>query len=332
MLFVSKMSRLAGRTLTIATNNWDHLAPLACRDVQVDGLEVRLERFAPLTTAKQDPHFDACEQSLGQYLLVAQTGDTRWVGMPTFFMRTFRHRSFYTQRDSGFRGLEDLAGRRVGANGWPDSGNTWARAALRASGVRIDTVDWLLGPVDDPTYDAVGNRPPVTLPANVTPIAPGHTLREMLLEGDLDAIMCPVPPRDLYDPLTPIVRLVTDYEDVERAYGRSVGFCPAHHILAIRREVFDQDPAITVALYRALVESRATWRRTRLALSDTLPWLDTDMESTAQFLGGDWQADGLEPNTTMLRTLANEQYVQGLSALNADPATAFAEFASVFAT
>jgi hypothetical protein len=78
------MCELRRQTLTVATINWDDLAPLACGDLDVDldGLELRLNRFAPLTAAKDDARIDACEQSLGQYLLFRLAGNQRWAACP----------------------------------------------------------------------------------------------------------------------------------------------------------------------------------------------------------------------------------------------------------
>jgi 4,5-dihydroxyphthalate decarboxylase len=318
--------------IRVATNNWDHLAPLACGDVKAEGVELQLDRFAPLTPAREDPEVQACEQSLSQYLLFDAQRDLRWVGLPIFLMRCFRHRSFYVQRDSALKHLTELSGKRVGISGWPDTGNTWARAALRAAGVQTHDVSWLLGPVDDPNDDAVGHRPAVALSTNVLSVARGQCLRQMLLDGQIDAIVCPKAPRGMGEADSPIRRLLADYERDERAYAHSLGFCPAHHLLALRREVFEGAPWIARALYAAFDESKLQWMATRTRLSDSLPWLDTQLESMRDVLGTNWQPYGLRANGAMLRTLADEQYAQGLHPEPIDPIAAFADFAGVLET
>lgn len=319
-------------TITVATNNYDYLAPLACGDITVDGMTLRLDRFSPLTPARDDLAVHACEQSLSQYLLFTAAGDRRFVGIPVFLMRTFRHRSFYVRHDSDIHNFTALVGRHVGTNGWPDTGNTWSRAAVRASGVRIEDITWHLGPVDNPTYDSISHRPNVVLPPNISAVPPGYTLRQMLLEGEIDAVMCPFPPKGFGEPDSPIVRLFPDYQRSELEYARNVGFCPAHHLLAIRREIFESDPWIARELYRAFDRSKAAWQRTRVALYDTSPWLLADLEAAAQLFGGDWQPFGIEPNRVMLDTLCAEQYDQGLIPEPIDGPGAFAEFARVLDT
>ena len=48
--------------------------------------------------------------------------------------------------------------------------------------------------MDGSGRDAAHNKPQVDLPDSVRPAPPGRTLESMLLDGDLDAMMCPAPP------------------------------------------------------------------------------------------------------------------------------------------
>jgi 4,5-dihydroxyphthalate decarboxylase len=241
-------------------------------------------------------------------------------------MRGFRHRCFFVLRDSGLQSLKDLAGRRVGTNGWPDSGNTWSRAALREQGVRIDEIKWWVGPTDDPAYDSLGHRPQLTLPSNVRYAAPGQTLQEMLLGEELDAMMCPWPPKAFHETGSQIVRLIPNYRQIEQDYARRIGFYPAHHIIALRRLVVERDPWVVPSLYQAFERSRIQAQENRRFLADTTPWLLADIEKTEEVLGAGWQANGVEPNLRMIETMCQEEFAQGLVAQPLDSRAVFAEF------
>src|SRR5512143_1039561 len=65
--------------------------------------------------------------------------------MTIFAYRAFRQRSFFVRRDSGLYDFQDLEGKCIGTNGWPDSGNTWSRAVMRAHGVNIQKIHWTVG-------------------------------------------------------------------------------------------------------------------------------------------------------------------------------------------
>lgn len=320
------MSKL---TINLVTKDYDHLAPLACGDVVAEGINLNLDRKSGMIQFYTDPSFHAGEMSFSQYLIRMSQGERWFVGLPIFPTRGFRHRCFYVLRNSTLQELKDLEGKRVGTNGWPDTGNTWSRAALREASVRIDRINWWLGPVDDPTYNSFSHRPKLTLPPNVQPIASGRTLREMLLEGKLDALMCPYPPKGFYEADSPVVRLIPDYRRAEQEYARRVGFHPAHHIIAIRREVFEKDPWIARRLYQALEQSRLQWQVNRRHLADTSPWLLADIEEASRLFGYDWQPNGIEPNRRMIQTLCVEEFEQGLITESLDPTTVFTEFERV---
>jgi len=312
--------------IRLVVRDYDHVAPLACGDITAEGIHLHLDRKTSMLRFVSDPSFQAGEMSFSQYLIRLSRGDRSFVGLPVFVMRVFRHRGFYVVRDSGMQSLQALEGKRVGTNGWADTGNTWARAAIREQGLGIDQIDWVVGPVDDPSYDSFGHRPQLRLPDNVAPCAPGRTLREMLLKGELDALMCPWPPAGFYDPGCPIVRLIANYRRVEQEYARRVGYYPAHHIVAVRREVFDRDPWIASSLYQALERSRIQSQRNRRSLADTTPWLLADIEETSELLGDDWQPNGVGPNQKMIQALCDEELEQGLIESPLDSAQVFEEF------
>jgi 4,5-dihydroxyphthalate decarboxylase len=225
--------------------------------------------------------------------------------------------------------FKHLTGKRVGTNGWPDSGNTWSRAALREQGVDIREIRWRVGPVDDPAYDSFGNRPAMTLPPNVRPVEPGRTLQEMLLSGELDAVMCPWPPKRFREPNSPIVRLFQDYREIERDYATRTGFYPGFHILAVRRPVLERYPWLARSLYKAFERSRLYSEANRRWLADTSPWFMADLEMAEQVLGVEWQAHGIEPNRKMIQTLCEEVYAQALIAEPLEYATVFQDFEEV---
>lgn len=312
--------------INIVTKNYDHLAPLACGDVVAEGIDLNLDRKTNMIQLLHDPSFHAGEASFSQYLIRLSRGERGFVGMPVFPTRNFRHRCFFVLRGSGLQDFKDLEGKRIGTNGWPDTGNTWSRAALREQGVRIDRIEWRVGPIDDPSYDSFGNRPKLTFPPNVRPTVPGQTIRDMLLEGELDALMCPRPPQGFYDADSQIVRLIPDYRQAEQDYARRVGFTPAHHIITIRREVFERDPWVVHSLYQAFEQSKVQWQASRRQLADTSPWLLADLEQATRLFGHDWQPYGVEPNRRMIQTLCDEELAQGLIAEPLDASTVFAEF------
>ena len=309
--------------IRLVIKNYDFLAPLASGDIVAEDIALELDRATGMDRFWDDPSFDAGEISFSQYLIRRSQGEDRFVGLPLFPTRGFRHRCFFVRRGSPLGNLSDLAGKRVGTNGWLDTGNTWSRAALREAGVDIWGVDWTVGPVENPATGA-GNRPAITLPTNVHPAPAGTSLVRLQLAGELDALMIPYPPAGFYEPDSPTMRLIPDYRAAERAYLKRVGFYPAHHLIALRRDVFERDPWVAQSLFRALETSRLRWQQERLLLAETTPWMLPEIEEAMALLGADWQPNGLAPNRPMIAALCDEEYAQRLVAQPIDPREPFA--------
>ncbi|HLJ61945.1 MAG TPA: hypothetical protein VKZ50_19640 [bacterium] len=146
--------------VTIATRDYDYVAPLAFGDVKAEGIDLTMIRaFDALDQFRTTPAIDGGEASFSQYLRRVAAGDRSLVGLPIFIMREFRHRCFFVHRDSDLTDVSQLRGRRVATDSWGASGNTWSRALLRREGVPLESVRWFVGPVD-PWPDARGRPAP----------------------------------------------------------------------------------------------------------------------------------------------------------------------------
>jgi len=311
--------------INMVVRDYDIMGPLAKGDVEVRDIALTLDRKTQMAAFRDGP-FQAGEVSMSKYLIGLSQGDRSLVGLPAFPMRSFRHRCFFVLRDSGLRSFKDLEGKRAGTNGWSDTGNTWSRAAMRAEGVDINSIEWWVGTIDPTTDKAFGHTSFTSVPEGINAVPQGRTLQDMLIDGEIDAMMCPWPPRRFYEENGPIVRLLEDYPAVEKAYYEQVGYYPAHHIVAVKREVFDEAPWAAVRLFEALERSRLHSQQVRWALTDVTPWSITELEETVALLGQDWQPFGAEQNRKMLADFCAEQFAQGLVEQKVDPLSAFAEF------
>jgi 4,5-dihydroxyphthalate decarboxylase len=309
--------------VTLATRDYDFVAPLGLGDVVPEGLALTLIRaFDALERVVADPAVHGGEASFSQYARRVAAGDRAWVGLPVFVMREFRHRCFFVRRDRGLTDLAQLVGGRVGTDTWGASGNTWSRALLRERGLPVDGIQWLVGPVN-PGEPAPAPGP---LPPHARPAPAGRCLRDLLLAGDLDAVMCPWPPEGFYAADSPLTRLYQDYRSVEREYFRRTRLYPAHHLVVLKRELVERHPAAVPALYRAFREARARVDANHRVHHESSPWLLADLEEQSALMGPDYQADGYRENRAMVAAFCAEQHAQGLIAAPLDPDRLFADF------
>ncbi|MGH7322930.1 MAG: hypothetical protein ACRELA_25370, partial [Candidatus Rokuibacteriota bacterium] len=307
--------------VTLATRDYEFVAPLALGDVAPEGIDLRLVRaFDALARVAGDPAVHGGEASFSRYVQRLAAGDRGFVGLPIFVMREFRHRSFFVRRDSTLRDVADLAGRRVGMDAWPASGNTWSRALMREAGASIDRVSWVVGPVNP------GGVPPTdVLPAGVEAAPAGRTLTDLVLAGELDAFMWAWTPAGFYDAGSPLRRLYPDYRAAEREYYRRTRIYPAHHIVVLRRDLVDRYPWVVRSIHAAFEQARARADANRQVLHESSAWLLADLEEQAEVLGSDFRPYGYRENCRMVAAFCEEQRAQGLIPAPLDPDAVFAE-------
>jgi 4,5-dihydroxyphthalate decarboxylase len=300
----------------------DWLSPLRTGDVGIPGLEVTFDHASPIESFVVDPEHDAGEMSLARMLLRWSRGDHRFVPVPLYVYRSFVHREYFVRSESPLSSLAELSGKRIALAGWPNTGNTWARAVLREAGVAPETVRWLAFREDDPDAVRLGVKAP-----DYVEVATERPL-DLLLTDRVDAVIMGETPAEVRQPNGRLRRLYPDFPTQEKEYFARSGIYPGHHILGVRREIFEGDPSIVQRLYAGLEQARRLWFERRADLEETSPWLAADIDASVALFAGSWYQDGIssEANRRMIRALHEEQVAEGLNPSTFDPLSAFHEF------
>lgn len=296
-------------TLRLAVRNWDHLTPLLIGDVAPKSFDLQLSRveLTPDLTARTD--LDGGEASASHALLGHAQGDRSTIVLPIFVLSAFRHRSFIVRRESELSVLTQLKGKRVGLTAWADTGNTLSRAVLREAGVDNDEVQWRIGPMtaDAPFSDASFRY----APTNVEPS--GRPLRELLDEGELDAVVVSFMPREGYGAVGPVRRLLHDYRDQEIAYFERTALVPGLHVLKLRSDVAERNRDAVAELLSVFAKSYESWMSRRISLADTTQWLTAELDVVADTIGLDWSPYSLKSAFATMAMLGRELYDQGIA-------------------
>ncbi len=316
--------------LTLACYDYDRTRPLADGRVAAEGIDLNYITLGPEETffrALRHGEFDVMELSFSSYLLSLFDPSRPYVAIPVFPSRMFRHGNVFINERSGIREPADLAGKRVGTPEYQMTATLWLRGILADEyGVGVASVTYVTGGVEDP------GRPeklPLELPPEIRiePIAPHQTLSAMLASGEIDALQAARVPSSYTRGLPGVRRLWEDYVTVEREYFRRTGIFPIMHVLAMRREVYEQNRWIAMSLYKAFAAAKelasADLRRAGV-LQTMLPWIIAERDATRALMGEDYWPYGLEANAKTLDTFTRYSFEQGISKRRIPPRDLFA--------
>jgi 4,5-dihydroxyphthalate decarboxylase len=311
--------------LALAIGDYDHVRDLADGRVRAEGLDVTVLRLPPEDIFARFAHgmeWEACELSFALYTTLVAAGEDPPAAIPVFPSRVFRHGAFYARQD-GPTALEQLDGAKVGVPEWAQTACVWARGILAEHhGVALDAVEWVQGGVNLPGRK---EKAALELPEGISlRVEPERTLNEMLLAGDLDAVISARPPLGL---ATGELRtLLTDPRAAEARYWDATGIFPIMHVVVLEPDFHRRHPWAAASLYGGLDEARArsVERLVDVTASHApLPWIaDLAREAAARFDGPLW-AYGIEPNRATIEAFARHASDQGLTATRLSPAELF---------
>lgn len=274
-----------------------------------------------------DAEFEAAEISLSSLTSMVSRGDDRYVGIPVFPSRCFRHSFIFVRSDRGIKEPRDLAGKLVGIEEYGMTAAVWIRGLLEHDfGVPPGEMRWRFGGLTTP---ARHERIPLSLPKDIElePIPQDRALEEMLFAGDLDALVATGIPAQFEPTGGPVERLFGDYQEVERRYFQRTKIFPIMHTVAVRRDVYGKRPDAPSLLLDAFREAKDAARE-RLydlhSLAVQLPWLGAELEVIDELFAGDPFPIGFDENLHVLQTLVEYSHEQGLSDRQVDPRELFA--------
>lgn len=261
--------------------------------------------------------FDIAEMSLSNYLTELSGKKPRFIAIPVFLSRMFRHGFIFINQQSGIKSPEELKGKKVGIPEYSMTALLFMRGFLQDDyGVAPSDIEWYEGGKEGLIRKG---RIKTRLPGNVhVHDAPtDKSLSDMLADGDIDALMQARIPQCIWDKHPDVGRLWTNYKEVEMESYRRTKIFPIMHTIVIKREIYDANPWVAQSLYKAFSEAKKISldnnKFSTGALNYTLPWAIAERESTVSVMGEDFWPYGAEANRPTLEAVTRYSHEQGLS-------------------
>jgi 4,5-dihydroxyphthalate decarboxylase len=304
-------NHMAGLPITLACRDYDHTRALRDGTVAIDGVHLRMIAISPpsqiFLRMLRNEEFDASEMSLSNYMIALGRGDARFVAIPIFPSRVFRHSYIWINTKSEIKRPQDLRGKRVGILDYSMTALLFIRGMLRHQyGVAPEEILW---------FRSRSEHVSIETPAGIRieNIDKAQTLDELLEEGNLDAVAVTSAPRGFRRGLPFIQRLFENNRAVEAEYYRQTKIFPIMHMVVIRRAIYEQNSWIAAALTHAFQSAKEhVYERFNEALYP-LPWINLDFEYAQDIMGLDIYAYGVKRNVATLEAATLFSYEQGLT-------------------
>ena len=297
--------------LTLAAGDYDSIAALKDGTVKPDGIELTIltDMTAEVRHARmlRDRHFDIAELSMSNYM-VAKDNGLPFIAIPVFLHRRFRHGFVFVNTAKGIGQATDLIGKKIGVGSYHATANLWMRGILEHEfNLPHKQLHW---------FNEVAEKIPWQAPPglSIEKLPKGKNIVDMLLAGELDAVIDPevIPPIANKDPR--VRRLFPNYRDLEIDYFKRTGIFPIMHTTAIKQDIVDKHPWVPASLMEAFEKSKQlSYKRMENPRIVPLAWFRSFVEEQEEIFGSDAWIYGLgEANRKNVETLMQYSHEQGL--------------------
>jgi 4,5-dihydroxyphthalate decarboxylase len=156
-----------------------------------------------------------------------------------------QHHTIFYNADRGPLTPRALNGKRVGVRAYTQTTGVWVRGFLAEDySVDLPSITWV-------TFEDA-HLAEYCEPANVKRAGAGKGLKQMLLDGEIDAAILGDAVED-----GPLRHLIPDHAAEGQRWARAHGGVPINHMAVISQSIAQSRPDVVREVYRALTESRA---------------------------------------------------------------------------
>jgi 4,5-dihydroxyphthalate decarboxylase len=302
---------MANRTMIIGMRDYDHTRALGDGRVKIDGVDLKFVNITPpsqiFLRMLHDEEFDASEMSLSNFMIAIGKGDRRFVALPVFPSRVFRHSYIWLNAKAGIAKPADLKGKNVGIADYSMTALLFVRGLLQHEyGVAPQDIHWFRRRSEHVTIEL----PPGI---RIDNIAKEQTLDGLLEAGELDAVAVTSPPRAFLNGSPLVQRLFPDSRAVEAEYYRRTKIFPIMHMVVIRRAIYEQDPSLAARLTQGFEGAKKLAFEGYEEDLTALPWTNLNLEYARQVLGPDVYPYGVKNNSATLEAATLYSHEQGLT-------------------
>lgn len=303
--------------IILALSNYDRHVPFFDGTLPVpEELElhtVQVGQSAPLKDGVsrhermiREREFDAAEVSLSSYIMAKNRG-MPLTAIPVFPRRLFSQSQAWVLADATITSPADLIGRKVGLSSFQTTLSVLAKGDMKWEyGVPWEKIKWCVNREENVSFKL---KEGVSLERK----GEGKKIGQMLLDGEIDALIMPHPPKAILEAGARVRRLFPDARAEETRYYRKNGYYPIMHILALKQELVDREPWVAKALLSLFEAAKKIYRGYYDDPNwSQLAWGRHYFEEEGAVLGNDPWPLGIKRNRANLERFLEYSLDQGL--------------------
>jgi 4,5-dihydroxyphthalate decarboxylase len=242
-------------TMRLRTLLGDHPGTKALKDgsIKSDLVEFDFADYSPTNKGfkpmVREGAFDVSEMAIVTYLMAKSFGKPM-VLLPDVVLARFQHAYALYNAKSGTMKPSDLNGKRVGIRSFTTTTGAWLRGILAEDyGVDLDSIDWVtFEDAHVAEFKDTTKRAP-----------PGKQIIQMLVDGELDAVLGEKVEHPDLKPLFP------DIKREEKSWFAKHGVMPINHMVVVSKELVQNRPdavrEVSCLLYESADLAPASWPR-----------------------------------------------------------------------
>jgi len=298
--------RSKGLRISVALGDYDRTRPLLYGQVGAEGLDLRVVS-APIAEFCLRPvyeEYDVAETSFSWYVAARSRGE-RVIALPIFPLRMAVLGYMFVRTDSPYQSPRDLIGKRVASSSYRATVNLWLRGILKDHwGVTPDQIKWFTMRPEAQNF---------IVPEGVScTVIKGRTPGELLLAGDVDAVLGPEAPDEFIAGHPGMRRLLPDSWAESQDYYTRTGIVPITHTVVMSEALYGKKPWIAERLLTAFTEAQKACDTFHLNSKHiSFPDAEFFMEQQRKFYGRDPWRHGIAANRHNIETFTRYAFDQG---------------------
>ena len=299
-------ARVKTQRLSIALGDYDRTRPLLYGQVGAEGLKLKVVS-APIGEFCVRPvyeEYDVAETSFSWYVAARSRGE-KVIALPIFPLRMAVLGYMFVRTDSPYTSPKDLIGKRVATSSYRATVNLWLRGILKDHwGVTPDQINWVTVRPEAQNF---------IIPEGVSCTQmPGRSQGELLLSGEVDAVMGPEAPPEFYGEHSGMRRLLPDSWKETQDHYRRTGIFPITHTVVMSEKLYKRKPWIAERMLGAFTEAQKACDTFHLNSKHvSFPDAEFFMEQQRKLYGRDPWKHGIAANRHNIETFTRYAFEQG---------------------